>query len=223
MKRFITLSVLAWFLGWGQATADEIIINDINMPQGGSADLVVKFKSTTSSKKVGATFCIQLPEGLSFARDTDGEVVCRKDKTSTARMNVVNMGAGNFALLPGSATARIDGTTGTLLTLHVVADGTIPVGTSMEVKVTKVSIASASESAAGVRVSDIPLGDFTFKVNIGEPNGEPTDINGIDGSDGSQTDGTIFTLGGQQVGKNVKTNQLKKGIYIRDGKKAVVK
>lgn len=36
-------------------------------------------------------------------------------------------------------------------------------------------------------------------------------------------EGAVYTIGGQLIGKNVNKNQLKKGVYIRDGKKFVVK
>ena len=36
-------------------------------------------------------------------------------------------------------------------------------------------------------------------------------------------EGAVYSIGGQLIGKNVNKNQLKKGVYIRDGKKFVVK
>ena len=42
-------------------------------------------------------------------------------------------------------------------------------------------------------------------------------------ADNERRDGTIYTVGGQLVGKKATTSQLRKGIYIRNGKKIVVK
>lgn len=51
----------------------------------------------------------------------------------------------------------------------------------------------------------------------------PTSIDGIGFSGGQLLKGAVYTIGGQLVGKDVKTDQLKKGVYIKDGKKFVVK
>jgi hypothetical protein len=64
--------------------------------------------------------------------------------------------------------------------------------------------------------------DFSAKVGF-FIDGQPTSIDGIGFSGGQMIDGAVYTLGGQLVGKDVKMNQLKKGVYIRDGKKFVVK
>lgn len=40
-------------------------------------------------------------------------------------------------------------------------------------------------------------------------------------ADDERRDGTIYTIGGQLVGKKSTTSQLRKGIYIRNGKKFV--
>jgi hypothetical protein len=50
---------------------------------------------------------------------------------------------------------------------------------------------------------------------------DATGINGVKVFEA--VEGAVYTVGGQLVGKDVKMNQLKKGVYIRDGKKFVVK
>ena len=42
-------------------------------------------------------------------------------------------------------------------------------------------------------------------------------------ADNERRDGSIYTVGGQLVGKKSSTSQLRKGVYIRNGKKIVVK
>ena len=52
---------------------------------------------------------------------------------------------------------------------------------------------------------------------------QPTSVDGI-GIDGNQhLNGAVYTVGGQLVGKDVRMNQLKKGVYIKDGRKFVIK
>ena len=164
MKKFIMFSVLAWLLGLSHAAANEIIINDITVPQGGEADLVVGYNFATDTRKVGATFSINLPEGLSFGLDEYGDVAYEKG-ASLRTMNVIVLEGKNFAIQIGSGTASITGTSGDLLTLHIAASSDLPVGNTYEVLVTKATI---QETGSGV-TKDIFLDDFTFNVTIGEP------------------------------------------------------
>lgn len=50
----------------------------------------------------------------------------------------------------------------------------------------------------------------------------PASIEGL-ATNGTISNGAVYTIGGQLIGRNVDERQLKKGVYIRDGKKFVVK
>ena len=50
----------------------------------------------------------------------------------------------------------------------------------------------------------------------------PASIEGL-ATNGSISNGAVYTVGGQLIGRNVDERQLKKGVYIRNGKKFVVK
>ena len=52
---------------------------------------------------------------------------------------------------------------------------------------------------------------------------QPTSVDGIGIDSNQHLNGAVYTVGGQLVGADVKMNQLKKGVYIKDGKKFVVK
>lgn len=164
MKKFIMFSALAWLLGLSHAAANEIIINDITVPQGGEAELVVGYNFATDTKKIGATFMINLPEGLSFGLDEYGDVAYEKGECLRT-MNVIVLNGNSFGIQIGSGTASITGTSGDLLTLHIAASSDLAVGSTHEVQVTK---ATFTESVSGV-TKDIFLDDFTFNVTIGEP------------------------------------------------------
>lgn len=51
----------------------------------------------------------------------------------------------------------------------------------------------------------------------------PTSVDGIAVNGNQQLKGAVYTVGGQLVGKDVRMNQLKKGVYIKDGRKFVIK
>ena len=125
-------SALAWLLGLSHAAANEIIINDITVPQGGEADLVVGYNFATDAKKIGATFMINLPEGLSFGLNEYDDVAYEKGECLKT-MNVIVLNGNSFAIQIGSGTAYITGTGGDLLTLHIAASSDLAVGSTHEV------------------------------------------------------------------------------------------
>jgi hypothetical protein len=63
--------------------------------------------------------------------------------------------------------------------------------------------------------------DFGAKKVTFDIDGDATRIEGLS-RDGME-DGAVYTLGGQLVGKDVRIDQLPKGVYIINGKKRVVK
>ena len=165
MKKRILLAACAWLLCLGHASADELVIGDVTVPQGGTAELTVGYGFTSTTDKVGFTFSVALPEGFSFATDEDGDPLYVKDATSIDKLNVVCAGEGNFAGQPANATATIKGTSGTLLTLTLKADAGLTVGSTYDVSVTKVTFQERVDGS----VRDINLSDFAFTVTVGEP------------------------------------------------------
>ncbi|MBR7043951.1 MAG: hypothetical protein IKI18_07285, partial [Prevotella sp.] len=127
--------------------------------------LVIGYEFTSESDKVGFTFSLRLPEGLSLECDEWGDPIYVKDPTSIDKMNILFVGTGNVACQPSNATATIKGTSGTLLTLNLVADASLAVGTEITVPVAKATFQQRSPES----VTDIVLDDFSFKVTIGEP------------------------------------------------------
>ena len=165
MKKNILFAACAWLLCQGHAIADEFVINDITIPQGGTADLTVGFSFTSTTTKVGFTFALGLPEGISLVKDADGDPVYEKDETSIAKLDIKTAGEGNFAGQPSNENAIIKGTSGTLLTLHFSADASLAVGSILVVDVTKATFQQKVEGST----TDINIPDFTFTVTIGAP------------------------------------------------------
>lgn len=165
MKKRIIYSVLFCLLGLSNAIADEIVIGDVTVPQGGTADLAVGFAFTNNTDKVGFTLSLALPEGLNLLKDSDGDIVYEQDATSIAKLNINIIGDGNIAGMPANETATIKGMSGTLLTLKLCADATLEVGSTHTVNVTNATfLARTNES-----VQDVNLPPFSFTVTIGEP------------------------------------------------------
>ena len=164
MKKNFILLGLAWFLGLNHALADNFVISDVTVPQGGTASLVIGYNFTSETDKVGFTLSMELPEGLSLKKDGDGDMVYVKD-ASINKLNITFAGEGNVAGQPSSETSTITGTSGTLLTLTLVADASLAVNSELTVPVTK---ATFQQRVSG-SVTDINVADFSFKVTIGKP------------------------------------------------------
>ena len=165
MKKKILFAACAWLLCQGHAFADEFIINNVTIPQGGTADLTVGFNFTSTTTKVGFTFALGLPEGISLVKDTDGDPVYEKDETSIAKLDIKTAGEGNFAGQPSNENATIKGTSGTLLTLHLSANASLAVGSTHVVNVTKATFQQKVDGST----TDINIPDFTFNITISEP------------------------------------------------------
>ena len=164
MSKKILIAACAWLISLGHAWADGLSIGNVTVPQGGTAELKVGYNFTSETDKVGFTFSISLPEGISFVKDEGGDPVYRKDETSIDKLNILCVGEGNFAGQPSNSSSTIKGTDGTLLTLTLKADAGLAVGSSLPVSVTKVTFQERLNGS----VRDINLDDFTFTVTIGE-------------------------------------------------------
>ena len=164
MKKKILTTACAWLICLGHAFADDLFISNVTIPQGGSTELAVEFSFASTTDKVGFTFSLGLPEGISLEKDGDGEPVYEKD-ASINKINVNCAGEGNFAGLPSNENATIKGSEGKLFTLTIKADGALKVGSTHTVSVTKVTFQEKVEGS----VKDINIPDFTFTVSIGEP------------------------------------------------------
>lgn len=160
MKKRLFLSLVAWVLYLGNTMADNIVINHVTVAKGGTVSLPVGFTFTSTTDKVGFTFCLGLPAGLSLAKDADGDPLYNKD-ASISKFNIVYT-EGNFAGQPSNATTTISGTAGTLLTLQLCADNSLLAGSEHIVNVTKCTFQQRVDGT----VTDIIIPDFTFKVTI---------------------------------------------------------
>ena len=143
----------------------RVPIPDVTVPQGGTAELTVGYTFTSTTDKVGFTFSLGLPDGISLAKDADGDLLYTKDATSIDKLNIISAGEGNIDGQPANENATIKGSSGTLLTLILVADASIEVGTTLTVPVTKATF----QQRVNGSVSDINIEDFTFSIIVGEP------------------------------------------------------
>ena len=164
MKTKIIVFGLAWLLGLNHASADNFVISNVTVPQGGTAELEIGYNFTSETEKVGFALSLGLPDGLTLQKDGDGDPVYVKG-AGIEKLNINFAGDNGVAGMPSNETATIKGTSGTLLTLTLVADAGLEVGAEYTIPVTK----AVFQQRVSGSVSDINIDDFSFKVTVGEP------------------------------------------------------
>lgn len=153
MKKFVYIFATLLFCVT-QANAQKLYIEDCDAPQGGVVTISVKY-STDGVKCEGAQMNLDLPEGLSFVTDENGDAVGTINPDIAKGFTLVTSKNGFAVYGTGSYTGE-----GTLLTFDLNVDPTLALGKELEVTVRNLSIPTAD--------ADIPLDPFTFKVTIVE-------------------------------------------------------
>ena len=164
MKTRNFLFGIVWLMSMSHAWADDFVISNVAIPQGGTADLVIGYNFTSSTDKVGFTLSMELPDGLSLLTDDGGDPVYVKD-ASIDKLNILFPSAGSVAGQPSTGAATIKGTSGTLLTLTLVVDASLEVGSVLSIPVTKATFQQRVEGS----VTDINIPDFSYNVSIDAP------------------------------------------------------
>ena len=167
MKKKMLFAMAVWLLGMGNAFADDrIIINEVTVPQGGTAELPVAFTFDTEGKYQGFQLILEFPEGVSTVKDGEGLPVVDPDVTSlgatgSGKYTIITTEQDGFTLLPLVTSYSINGTSGTLISLTLQADESLEPGTTLQGKTTLVMLSDGKNSNY--------LEDFTFNITVGEP------------------------------------------------------
>ena len=166
MKQKILFSLAAWLMCMSYVLADNYVINPVTIPQGGEVEVPIGYLFDSGKTFVGFQLNLVLPEGLSTVKDEDGLPVYVKDETSCGKMSIYPTVDDGFGALPQTTSAVIKGTSGTLITITLVADASLVVGSKLTANVTNAMFTS-KDAEGNLASVDIP--DFTFEITIGEP------------------------------------------------------
>lgn len=132
MKIFRLLSFVASVL---MATAtfaqNAITALDASVRQGNTGDLVIKYQFDEAEKYAAFQFIITLPEGITLSTEEDDIV---KDNSISKHGVVITLQEDKSYTVTGNAnpTSLIPGTEGVLMTLKLIADPSISVGTTLD-------------------------------------------------------------------------------------------
>ena len=167
MKQRIFSFMAAWAVCVCAALADNFVISDLTIPQGGEAEVPIGYLFDSGKTFVGFQLRLDLPEGISSVKDGDNLPVYEVDAASLgASFNMTATADNGFAALPKSTSASIKGSGGTLITVTLTADASLEVGSTLTATVTRAMFTS-KDSEGNLATVDIP--DFTFNITIGEP------------------------------------------------------
>ena len=204
-KNIFTALLMLLFAATASAQSLKITIDPVTIAVGEEAQIVMNYETETAMR--AGQFEIFLPEGLSFVEldveeGEEPEIDIVKGDALTSKHDISykkrDDAGKHYAFLIGGLTKNSLKTSGSLMTIKVVADEAL--AESSEIAVKNIKFSATSESATAE--------DFTVAVTMGTP----TAISGIEAN---SKNAASYNLGGVKFGT--------KGLRIMKGKKFVQK
>ncbi len=195
-----------------ESDAENVIyVENVSGSKNSQIELSVRMRNASDIR--GFQFDLYLPEGVTIANNAKASLSSDRlaaGDAHTLMVNEVSDGAVRF-LCSSMNDESFAGGDGEIANLTVniadnVANGDYDV-------VVKDAIMTETDISRSYEADDIKS-----TLTVLDQTGVETVT-----ADDERRDGTIYTIGGQLVGKKSTTSQLRKGIYIRNGKKIVVK
>ena len=163
MKRIFILTMALLGMTCG-AVADNVVVSDVTVPQGGQTTLEIGFNFDSGKTYTGCQFDLSLPEGLATQKDAAGLPVVTAGSglsNHTITPSTVASGDDRFVVLSFTK-APISGTSGTVLSVTLTAGTELNAGDSFTASVKNITFTT-------VDVENMPFDDVTFTVTVGEP------------------------------------------------------
>lgn len=209
MKTIKYFAVLVAALISTNMFAQTISGSDVTIAQGKTADVTFTIKGT--DKAALAEFFLALPEGVTIQYDEDEEMYMATRVNAmtygTHSVSVTKRDDGSFYVLVKNESGReFKAAEGEYLTITLVAAANAPLGTK-NAEMTSVGLFALDTHQMNTEKTG------SFKVTVTDPTG----IKGITVDD--LDNAKVYTVGGQRV----EGKAAKKGVYVVNGKKVVVK
>lgn len=199
--KYILFSLSLLFAG--NVFAQKLTGADVTIAKGGEAELVVSLETPKVAKNT--QFELILPAGIEVVQEEGeyiwdaGDILYRSPQVTVAKN-----GDGNITVIISKVgTSTYKALSGSLIKLPLVANSA-EVG-EYEGKIVGIKAGDANGSVG-------TFADTTFKITVTDPSGiESITVDDI-------KDAKVYTIDGQRV-----DNITKKGVYIVNGKKMVIK
>ena len=187
----------------------KLTVDDFTIKAGETKTLTVNLENPDMTVTL-VQFDMELPEGLSVAKDEEGEYLMELARTTLKKHSLDYNPANGRVLLSSSSNKTLSGTSGAIIMIDLTAASTFQTGTITLKNIEIVSPDNTAENPVFSKPDDVV-------INI-----ETSGITGVTMSNEYQ--GNIYTLQGVKVGENASSfDNLEKGIYIMNGKKVVKK
>ena len=149
----------------GTPTKNTLSVEGITVPQGGQAAMTVQFQFAEADLFSGFQFDLALPEGLSLQMNNGKVVYSKGDCYEDTHQITANYVEAEQVYAFGCLSLESDplvGTQGTLLTLTLEADASLPVGTVLKGTLRNIAMGT-------VQAQSVAFDAVEFTVTIGEP------------------------------------------------------
>ena len=188
----------------GNAAAQKLAAQDVTITAGETADLVISFNATTVASS--AQLYVTLPSGIEVAQNEEGDFDVTKGELPFRAKDIdaTMDGSALRVLIYNTNKDVFRAASGTLVTIKLKAASDLTAG-DLTGTINKIKFADSNAQSLG------DIDDVNFKITVSPATG----INGI--SADQLKNGEVYDLNGQKV------STVKKGVYIVNGKKTIVK
>lgn len=163
MNRIIALMLLA-IGAVSYSWADRLIVNDVTL-ENYQTEIRIIYQFDVENQYSGYQMVLELPDGITTLKDDDGAPLFTKgdcyDESYTLSSNYLD-GTDRFVALSLSS-KPMTGTEGLLLSIPVVCDDDLEVGTVLQATLRGISFGKTD----GQTTIDMP--DVTFSITVGNP------------------------------------------------------
>ena len=217
MKKTKALFAALLLMVAGNVMADnKVTCNDVTIKAGETAEVTISITSAEEGVR-GWSFRMKLPDGVSMVYDEDEEDYVYefsdrvpKNSKGAAKVDTNIQGTDEEGVLMVSCLGKkadnvLEGTEGEVMTITIQADANLESAVA-EAALTNISLSNSDAVSLSVEKT------YNFTVTI-----EGTVPVGIQEVEAANANAPIYNLGGQRVEKTAK------GLYIKNGKKVVVK
>lgn len=208
VKRYLVSVAAALTAAFAYAQSDSLlVVGDVNIVPGQENELSILLKETSQSY-TAFQFDMQLPEGIAIAEDEAGELKASLSEECEADhvLVVKNIAPNTYRFLSYSETNDdLYDSDGVLVNVTLSADETVAMDT-FSASISDGLLVSASRNQA-------IQSELSFDVNVVDP----TAIQKLSILNSQFTNDNWHNLQGQRI------ISPRKGVYIRNGKKVVIK
>lgn len=182
---------LALLTGVSSAMGDNLYVEDVVIPSGGSISVPIRYHLETEGLYGGYQFEVTLPDGITAVLDSDGDptfTVGNSLDNSFLSFSGLDSETGNSLFCGFSENGKsIQNTDGTLITLSLTANNALENGTKLTGRISKAALGNIDGETT------VPMDDVVFNITVGEADAPWTE------TDISEMDNVLYVEGAEGI------------------------